>query len=261
MNQSRMNQSRMKWTLTFLALSAALSLSAEDSISLTVRGKTQVLARLDRGPGVQNVTVLFLPGDGGWRGAAITMASAVASWGYETYGFDTRKYLETFSQNGLTLSRTQMGDDLRSLVGELPGGAHRPVIIVGWSQGAAMAVAAASGYPAHGRIKGIITLGLPESAVLGWDWRATLALIARREPNQPTFAVKPLLPSLTPVPLWMIHGAHDEYTSPEVERALFQSASEPKRYAEVPDADHRFGGHEDELHRSLKAGLAWIAPN
>lgn len=251
----------MKRTLACLALLASLPLAADDSISLSVRGKTQLLARLDRGPSVQNVTVLFLPGDGGWRGAAIAMASAMASWGYETYGFDTKTYLERFSQNGLKLSRTQMGDDLRALVDQLPGGGKRPVVIVGWSQGAAMAVAAVSGYPAHARIKGIITLGLPESAVLGWDWRATLAIIARREPNQPTFAVKPLLPSLAPVPLWMIHGAQDEYTSPEVELALFQSASEPKRYAEVPEADHRFGGHEAELHRSLKAGLLWIAPN
>ena len=251
----------MKRTLACLALLASLPLAADDSISLAVRGKTQVLARLDCGPSVQNVIVLFLPGDGGWRGAAVTMAGAMASWGYETYGFDTRKYLEMFSQNGLKLSRTQMADDLRALVGELHGGAKRPVVIVGWSQGAAMAVAAVSGYSANGRIKGIITLGLPESAVLGWDWRATLALIARREPNQPTFAVKPLLPSLASVPLWMIHGAQDEYTSPEVERALFQSAREPKHYAEVPEADHRFGGHEDELHRSLKAGLLWIANN
>ena len=251
----------MRLPLVCLALLASLPLAADESIALTVRGKTQVLARLDRGPGVQNVTVLFLPGDGGWRGAAIPMAATMASWGYQTYGFDTKKYLEMFSQSGLKLSRIQMAQDLRALIGELPGGASGPVVIVGWSQGAAMAVAAVSGYPAHARIKGIITLGLPESAVLGWDWRATLAIIARREPNQPTFAVKPLLPSVTPVPLWMIHGARDEYTSPEVERALFQSASEPKRYAEVPDADHRFGGHEAELHRSLKAGLAWIAPN
>lgn len=253
----------MKRRLVWLVLCSTLPLAADDSFALIVRGKAQVVTRLGPLPGtpVTGVTVLFLPGDGGWRGSAITMASTIASWGYATYGFDTKKYLETFSQNGLKLSRNQMAEDLRTLVSELPGGARQPVVIVGWSQGAAMAVAAVSGYPARARIHGIITLGLPELAVLGWDWKSTLATLARREPNQPTFAVKPLIPNVVPTPLWMIHGANDEYTSLEVERALFHSAGEPKRYAEIDGADHRFSGHEDELYRSLKAGLAWIAAN
>jgi pimeloyl-ACP methyl ester carboxylesterase len=134
------------------------------------------------------------------------------------------------------------------------------VILAGWSQGAAMAVAAAADLPAstHGQLAGVVTLGLPESAVLGWDWKASLAVIARREPDQPHFSVTPLLPKVTPKPIWMIHGNDDEYSTPAVARTLFQTASEPKHLDEIAGADHRFYGHRDEFYRSLRRGLEWI---
>jgi pimeloyl-ACP methyl ester carboxylesterase len=132
------------------------------------------------------------------------------------------------------------------------------VILVGWSQGAGMAVAAVSGGQARSPIHGVITLGLPESAVLGWDWKATLAIVARRDPDQPTFPVKPLLGNIAPTPIWMIHGSEDEYTTPETARELFQAVSAPKQLREIGGANHRFDGHQDELFRSLKEGLEWI---
>ena len=247
----------MRWFMSIAVLS--LSLFADDSVSLSLRGKTQVLARLRTGARVASSTVIFLPGDGGWRGDAVSMGKNIASWGYEVYGFDTKKYLEGFSQDGAKLSRDQLADDMRRLAEQVGGITKKPVILVGWSQGAGMAVAAASGSQVRSSIQGILTLGLPESAVLGWDWKATLAIIARREPDQPVFTVKPLLRSVAPTPVWMIHGLDDEYTTPESGRNLFQAASEPKHLQEIAGANHRFDGHQDELYRSLEEGLAWIA--
>ena len=237
----------------------SLSLFADDTVSISLRGKAQLLARIQPEKGVARGSVIFLPGDGGWRGAAVGIARMIASMGYEVFGFDTKKYLETFSQNGLKLSQEQLAEDIRALAGNFYLNSPKPVILAGWSQGAGMAVAAVSGKSARGPIHGIITIGLPESAVLGWDWKATLAIIARREPDQPNFRVKPLLGRISPTPIWMIHGAEDEYTSYEVEQALFQAASEPKRFEEIAGANHRFDEHQAELYRSLKAGLEWIA--
>lgn len=237
----------------------ALPLFADESVSLSLRGKTQVLARLQPGKSAPGAAVLFLPGDGGWRGAAISMGKTIASWGYPVYGFDTKKYLEDFSRDGAKLSRDQLAGDMKHLA-ELVGDiSKKPVILVGWSQGAGMAVAAVSGSQTRGQIHGVLTLGLPEWAVLGWDWKATLAILARREPDQPTFRVKPLLGSIAPAPIWMIHGSEDEYTTSEAGRALFLAASEPRRLVEIAGANHGFDGHKDELYRCLKEGLAWIA--
>ena len=240
-------------------LFVAVSLWADDPVALSPRGRAQSIVRLQPAAGTPRATVVFLPGDGGWRGAAVTMARMIMTWGYDVYGFDTRKYLEVFSQNGTKLSQSQLADDLRVLAAQLRGGSPRPIVFVGWSQGAGMAVAAATGLGVKSPIQGVITLGLPESAVLGWDWKATLAIIARHEPDQPVFSVKPLLANMAPTPICMIYGSQDEYTNPENARDLFKAASEPKRLQQVTGANHRFDGHEDELYRFLKEGLEWIA--
>jgi alpha-beta hydrolase superfamily lysophospholipase len=239
-------------------LFVAVSLWADDPVALSPRGRAQSIVRLQPAAGTPRATVVFLPGDGGWRGAAVTMARMIMTWGYDVYGFDTRKYLEVFSQNGTKLSQSQLADDLRVLAAQLRGGSPRPIVFVGWSQGAGMAVAAATGLGVKSPIQGVITLALPESAVLGWDWKATLAIIARHEPDQPVFSVKPLLRGIAPTPVWMIHGSEDEYTSLEAERVLFEAVSEPKRFDAIAGANHRFDGHQDQLYRSLKAGLEWI---
>ena len=251
----------MKRTALILAALPLTVLAADTSISAPVRGRTLTLTRLQSGGKVSDIAVLFLPGDGGWRGAAVSMGRTIASWGYDVYGFDTKKYLETFSEGGAKLSSQEVGWDVRLVADQISVASHRRVVLVGWSQGASMAVAAVSGMKSTAPIQGVITLGLPPSGVLGWDWKATLAIIARREPDQPTFAVKPLLTRASPVPVWMIHGSDDEYTSPDVARTLFQAASEPKRLEEIDGANHRFEGRQNDLYRSLQKGLAWIASN
>lgn len=237
-----------------LLVSLGCLLGAEDSIGLNIRGKAQKLIHVGGKPVKGMATVIFLPGDGGWRGSAINMAESISSFGYEVYGFDTKAYLEEFSKDGLRLTPGQMGEDLRCVCRQV----RRPVILVGWSQGAAMSVAAVAGMTLRGEISGVITLGLPETAVLGWDWKASLAVIARREPDQPKFLVEPLLGARSSTPLWMIHGTDDEYTTTTVSQRLFQTASEPKRLYEIPGANHRFDAHREELNQALKTGLAWV---
>ena len=168
----------------------ALALLADDSVALSLRGRPQSIVRLQPATRTPRGTVVFLPGDGGWRGAAVSMARTILTWDYDVYGFDTKRYLESFSQNGSALTQNQLAGDLRTLAEQLRGGSSKPMIFVGWSQGEGMAVAAAAlaSGPAGSPISGLVTVGLPASAVLGWDWKATLAIIARREPDQPTFA-------------------------------------------------------------------------
>jgi type IV secretory pathway VirJ component len=245
-----------------LACAALLlpALLADDPISLVLRWKTQNLVRMQSPGSSAPDAVLFLPGDGGWRGAAVRMAQTIASWGYDVYGFDTKKYLEETSTVAVRSTDT-LAADMRSLAEQINAVAKKPVLIVGWSQGAAMAVAAGAGLKNGSPIRGVLTLGLPEAGVLGWDWRATLSSLARREPAEPCFPTSPLLPLLTPTKVWMIYGLHDEYTRPDNERALFRAASEPKRLQEIAGANHRFDGHQDELFRSMKAGLQWMSAN
>lgn len=246
--------------ILFLAILHQAMFAASGAVTISLRGKPQTLARFSAAGGASApATVLFLCGDGGWRGASVNAARTISAWGYEVFGFDSRKYLESFSQNAPALTLGQMASDIRLVAQEIGTIAGKPAILIGWSQGAGMAIAAASGLQARHPVRGVLTLGTPLSAVLGWDWKASLAAIARREPDQPAFSLRPLVPHLAPTPVWMIHGTADEYTKPETVQALFHLASEPKRIEIIGGANHRFDGHQEELFRSIRAGLDWIA--
>lgn len=248
----------MNRALALVAAAPLLLTAADSTVPLTLRRKPVPMTRLEGGTGSGAGLVMFVPGDGGWRGTAVSMGRMISSWGYEVYGFDTKRYLETFSEGGRGLSQQEMAADLVAAAGVVAGPTHRRVILVGWSQGACMAIAASAGRREPRPIQGVVALGLPESGVLGWDWRATLAVLAHRPPDQPAFWVKPLLAEEARPPLWMIHGSEDEYTPLEVARGLYRAAVEPKRMEEIPGANHSFEGRRDELWGSLRRGLAWI---
>jgi predicted esterase len=235
-----------------------VSAAGEGTVALDVRGGTQTITRITQAGENAKAAVLFLPGDGGWRGAAVSMGRTIGSWGYEVFGFDTKRYLENVSQSRGQLRTADMAADVEQIAGRIGTMTNKPVVLVGWSQGAAMAVAAASTAAGRGPVHGIVALGLPANGVLGWDWKATLASIAGREPDQPKFATKPLLQNAAATPIWMIHGSADEFTTTEVCRDLYQAASAPKQLHEVAGANHRFDGHLDELNRWMREGLEWL---
>lgn len=113
-----------------------------------------------------------------------------------------------------------------------------PIVLVGFSFGAAMAIAASS------------ALSTPTD---GPNLRA-LALI-----GLPTHGFKrtyeyPLLSTCT-LPKLFLSGDQDQFaTTVQLEQA-FDSAADPKTLVLVPDADHFFTGHLDEMQSALATWL------
>ena len=64
----------MKRACVLLVLVPVLLLAADESVSVSLRGKAQSMPHLQPPGGAVDVTVIFLPGDGGWRGEAVSMA-------------------------------------------------------------------------------------------------------------------------------------------------------------------------------------------
>lgn len=247
----------MRLAIPVIALGSSILCAAmPTTTNMAIRGKEQSMTVLPAA-GPSKGAVLFLPGDGGWRGLAITIAETISHWGYDIYGFDTKKYLEGFTEPARpVLTPDTMRQDMAAIVHSIEARGASSVTLLGWSQGAGMAALAAQEPGA--KIAGVITIGLPESAVLGWNWKDTVATLAFREPDEPHFFIKPLLAALPAVPLWMIHGDRDEYTKPHIAVALYQAANEPKRLVTVRGANHRFDMTRGELYKSLQDGLAWI---
>jgi dienelactone hydrolase len=239
--------------LLLLCASVPVPVRAADTVD--IRGKAQPVAIL-KAPGKPRGAVLLLPGDGGWRGLAVTMGQTIASWGYNVYGFDTKHYLESFSEGRSALTVDQMSRDLDSLISWMRNREPSPVTVFGWSQGAAMGILAA--VASNPDLEGVVTLGLPDRAVLGWNWRDMLAAAARLNPNEPYFEIEPLLRRTPGTPLWMIYGSADEYTNPASTKRLFAAANEPKHIVQVPGANHRFDSRTEELYQALRDGLLWV---
>lgn len=107
-----------------------------------------------------------------------------------------------------------------------------PIIFAGFSFGAAIGLRAAVPHP---RVHALAALGVPINA----DGREyTYALLA--ESRQPKL---------------LLSGARDEFASPAQLEQVLASAAEPKRLVIVPEADHFFTGHLDEMRTALSDWL------
>jgi alpha/beta superfamily hydrolase len=103
-----------------------------------------------------------------------------------------------------------------------------PVIFAGFSFGAAIGLRAAVPHP---RVKALVALGIPVNA----DGREySYALL--QESKQPKL---------------FLSGGRDEFATPTQLANVFTHAAEPKSLVTVPEADHFFAGHLDEMRSAL----------
>lgn len=252
--------------ITWLLLLAAGALWGADGPALAagrnrldLRGQPQDVYYYRPAQTAGKGAVLFLPGDGGWRGFAVDMAESLARAGFDVYGWDVKQYLSGFTRGKQTLREREMGEDVARLAASLR--TRGRITLVGWSQGAAMAVLAA-GTPENQRtFSGAVLLGLPEAGVLGWRLADNLSYLTKGEPNEPKFATAPYLRRVAPLRLGMIHSSQDEYVTAETARKLFGLAAEPKRLDVVEARDHRYSGGRADFFRVLEEQVRWAAGN
>ncbi len=202
--------------------------------------------------------VLFLPGDGGWRGFAIDMAKTVASFGYDTYGWDIKRYLEGFTSGGTTLRETDVMNDSRTLAQWMTQGKSEPVTVAGWSEGAGLGLLAVAAAANKQTFAGLVAIGMPDYAFLGWRWSDNITYLTKKDPNEPKFDTLPYMGKVAPLPLAMIHSSQDEYVSAEMVKKLFQSAAEPKRFFLINARNHRYDGNREDFFRALREALEWV---
>jgi pimeloyl-ACP methyl ester carboxylesterase len=237
----------------------ALGSYGQTKRSLEIRDQSQDLYYYPAAGTPSKGTVLFLPGDGGWRGLAVTFAKNIASWGYDVYGFDAKRYLESFTSGRTTLTEKEVTSDMRSIAGNVQRSSEDKVICVGWSEGAGLAVLATAPQENKNVFAGLVVFGLSDSNVLGWRLVDNLTYITKKEPNEPKFSALPYMSKISPLPFVMIQSSGDEYTSLAEAKRLFDAAREPKRFSLVEAKNHRFDGNQEEFFRVLREGLEWIS--
>jgi pimeloyl-ACP methyl ester carboxylesterase len=241
--------------LTALVSSSGGAIAAAAPVALTVRGHLFSVEHVTAWTPSRHVAVLFLPGDGGWRGFAITIASRIAAAGYDVYAIDTRDYLEAFT-GSQSLAVQDVAYDLANIASAIRRQCGASVELVGWSEGAALAIAAAARNPAA--FSGVVAFGVPEQGTLGWRLRDSIVSLAGREPDEPQFDVAPLLGEITTTPFVMIQATHDPFTPVARAQALFGRAKGPKRLVFIEARNHRFDGGTERFFATLLDGLEWV---
>lgn len=155
--------------LLVLLMTATPAMSVSGRNVVLVRGKKVDLYYYPATGAKLNRRVLFVPGDGGWRGWAITVAGYLASWGYDVYGLDTRQYLVAFTSGRTVLKESEIMSDFRTLANWVTKGSGEKITLVGWSEGAGLGVLAAADSGNHRCFNGLIAFGL----VMKMCWAGT----------------------------------------------------------------------------------------
>ncbi len=244
-----------------LALCAApAAASTYETLNFGLRGKTLTLSVYRAPDGKPKGTVLMGSGDVGGVGLAAEMAEYLAGQGYTVVGINIRQYLAAFTAGKTTLTTKEAPDDYHQLASFLRQ--HNllaaPVIVSGVSEGAALAVLAASSARNHEWINGVITMGLPPTAELGWRWSDFTSWVTKKDPDEPMFAPKEFLPQVSPIPLCLIHSTKDEYVTEADYRLFERVAQQPKKFVLINASNHRFTDQKDELKRQVMGCLSWI---
>lgn len=255
----------MNRLLPVVLLALALQLApaaafAYESISFGVRGKTLALAVYRPASGKPKGTVFMGSGDVGWVGLATDMAEFLAGQGYTVIGVNVRQYLAAFTSGKVTLTTKEAPEDYTQLASFLKqrGLLTPPVIVSGVSEGAALAVLAASLDKNHAWINGVLTMGLPPTAELGWRWSDFTSWITKKDPDEPMFAPKDYLPRVAPIPICLIQSTQDEYVTEADYRLFERVAQEPKKFVLIKASNHRFTDQKDELKRQVTSCVEWI---
>ncbi len=205
-------------------------------------------------------TIIIGSGDVGWVGLGVEMAEFLAAQGYCAVGVNVRQYLSVFTSGKTTLTPAQPPGDYQALAQFLRG-QHllwEPVILSGVSEGAALAVLAASAEGNHAWVSGVLTMGLPPTAELAWRWSDFTSWITKKDANEPMFAPKDFIANVAPLPLCLIHSTKDEYVN-EADWKMFEAtARHPKKLVLINASNHRFTDRKEELKSQVLQCLDWI---
>jgi fermentation-respiration switch protein FrsA (DUF1100 family) len=148
--------------------------------------------------------------------------------------------------------------DFAALLAYASRGAGAPPLLFGVSEGAALSVLAVTSDATKSQAAGVIALGLPDQAELGWRFRDSVIYLTKGAPKEPLFSTADVVGKVAPLPLVAIHSSHDEFVPVEQVQRVMARALEPKQLWLLEAGDHRFSGKEQALQQKLLEAVLWV---
>ncbi len=245
--------------LLFLLLVGRAVARGPRKVNLALRGVKQTLYFYDPQPGKADPPVaLVASGDGGWHLFITEIAEYLAQKGYPVVGLDAKEYLESLSKSK-ALEPEQVTSDFAVLIRFAEGQSQaKSAVLVGWSEGAGLAVLGGLDPSVRPGLAGVVAIGLPELNELAWRWSDSVIYLTHKVPNEPTFNSKDYVGKLAPLPLAMIQSTHDDFVPIATAREIFGRAQEPKQFVQIDARSHGFDDQREVFWQALDRALAWF---
>lgn len=257
---SKMGRDMLRFLVAVLTVGwcAAPAPQAQTIQTLSLRGRDQTL-RVYGPP--QGTPVVVSSGDGGWVHLGPQIAAMLAERGYYVVGFDVRAYLAGFTSGSTTLQAKDEPRDYAVLAQYAQRASGRKPILIGVSEGGALSLLAATDPGTKALIAGVVGVGLPDRAELGWRWQDAVIYLTHKLPNEPTFSTAGIAASVAPLPFAAIHSTNDEFVPLGDIQRVVSNAREPKRLWIINASNHRFTSNLPEFNARLLEAIEWIGQN
>jgi phosphatidylglycerol lysyltransferase len=216
------------------------------SIKLS-RGPLTVFNFPSKGPGT-SACILFASGDGGWNDFEETIAHTFQDHGYAVIGIDSEAYAQ--ADYDLDTLQSDFGKIAATVLA--PFGNHSPPLIVGgYSMGAAQAIAVAGGpHPPPGLI-GLLLIDPLSRGRYGLRSSDQMNVLPT---GSGTFGVDSFCHSMDSLRVVQWHAANDSVDS----LAWLDSLTAQHRNFTFPDAGHDYEPNRNDFVRQLVESTAWI---
>jgi Thioesterase domain len=243
----------------------------ERSVEVSVHGEslTLHLASPQTPVSPSQALVLYASGDGGWFGAAVGMFHTLASSGSPTVGFSSKQLMDIERKRFKPLGVAQVAESYQQIIAaaraqlQLP--ADTPVVLTGWSRGAAFSVLVASRLEADSHVVGLVAIGLAadehldiESDTDDEDAATDTKAVGADAPHARPIALYPLLSRMAPRRAVVVQASGDGYLPAARARELFGADTATKRLVAIDARNHRFSGGESSLAEALLDAVGWV---
>ena len=208
--------------------------------------------------------LLYATGDGGFHGNDRAVFDALASFGYPVAGFSARNYLKNLGYVADTTTPGRLARDYERLVEfsekalELPP--TTPVILVGVSRGAGLAVVAAGQQILRDKLAGVLAIALTKEEEYVRHYRIRRGRLPPGTPRRELVMIETYeyLPRLSTLPVSVIQSTHDGYLPADKARELFGPDTATRQLHPIEARDHSFNGGREALYAQMEQSLSWI---
>ena len=228
------------------------------SASSPLEATKEIRIQLNRGPLTLHdfpakriqplATIIFASGDGGWGDLEDSIALGFQARGFEIIGLDCEDYAQTdYSMDTLQSDFRKIAETVQS-----PYGNHKPPLIVGgYSMGAAQAIAVAGGpHPPPGLV-GLLLVDPCSRGRYGLRVSDQMNVLPT---GSGTFAVADFAHTLGSIRVVQWHADDDSIDS----RSWLDLLTAEHRAYTFPNDGHSYDNNRDDFIRKLIGSVDWI---